>query len=201
MVRRWSIMAMAPILVMHMVVRVVNVAPRLENVSAFPPRVMARSILSACFSSHWGRMARSSARALMVVRPAIISAIRLSRLCEVSRSSELAPDMTEAERHAMKTNSGNRTSSTHAMAGATTKITPRNRMAKGRSAIKIADAPDSVLRTMSTSRNSDCQCAPVCVSRVFSGSEVNFWNTRCPTSTSTRRATRCMMRERDWRRI
>ena len=57
-------------------------------------------MLSACFCSQMGRMARSKARALMVVRPATISAIMASRVMPDLRSSLLALAMTEPERQA-----------------------------------------------------------------------------------------------------
>ena len=136
----------------------------------------------------------------MVVRPAIISAIMESRLWLVWRSSWLAAAMTLPERQATNMKTGTMTSNTGMMGAATTKMTPRNRIAKGRSATNMAEAPERVLRTVSTSRNRDCQWAAGCASRACNGSDMTLLKSRRPTSTSTLSDTVCMTRDRVWRR-
>ena len=189
--------ASAPTVVSSRLVMRLKVAPRFEKLSVLDPRMMAFSMFWACFSSHTGSIERSSAKALMVVRPAIISPIRLSRLCVDWRSWPLASPMMLAERHAMNMKTGSITSSTQATGAAMTKINTKNKMANGRSATNRAVEPDKVLRTTSTSRNRAVQYAEGWLSRFCRGRRINLRNSRRPSSTSTRSATVCRMRARD----
>jgi len=74
-----------------------------------------------------------------------------------SRSARLTAAMVLPERQATSMNTGRITSRTQAMGAAMISITPMNSTTNGRSAISTAIAPESVLRTVSTSRNRDCQ--------------------------------------------
>jgi len=141
MVSSWLMMAMAPTEVMATVVSMVSVVPRLENPSVRLPRKAARSMLLACLSSQAGRSASSIARALIVVRPEIISATRPSRASVLSRSRRLASAMTWPDSQATTMNTGTITASTQASGNAMTITRPRNRIAKGRSAAAPRPAP------------------------------------------------------------
>ncbi len=104
--------------------------------------------------------------------------------------------MTLPDFQATNMNSGRITSSTGATGGAMTMMRIRNMRTKGRSVISTAEPPDSVLRTVSTSRNRPCQWPAGLDSSSDRGSDINLSNNWRPTSTSTRSATVCMTRDR-----
>ena len=104
--------------------------------------------------------------------------------------------MTLPDFQATNMNSGRMTSRTGATGGAMVMMRIRNIKTKGRSVINTAEPPDSVLRTVSTSRNRPCQWPDGLDSSSESGRDISLSNNWRPTRTSTRRATVCMTRDR-----
>ena len=89
--------------------------------------------------------------------------------------------------------------STQTMGAAMKTMSAMKMSAKGKSATSSAEGPESVLRTISTSRNRACQWAFGLLSSSDSGTASTLSNSLRPTPTSMRSAAFCMIRLRPWR--